>query len=163
MPSIERPEPTLIPPRVVASATGNVYDPGLALRTPLTSMLRLAPTLIPPSVPAAAIGKVYSDGIVGLFRISPRPDVASQSGCTGAVLPRVILLLAPSHVTVVPPLPAISISSSLLLASRRVRMALLLVVFEPSKSYVVPPPAFPPVTVASIVLLASLYVTVIPV
>ena len=80
MPSIERPEPTLIPPRVVASAIGSVYDPGLALSTPSPSMLRLAPTLNPPRTVGEAIGNVYSAGIVGLLRISPSPDVASQSG-----------------------------------------------------------------------------------
>ena len=69
----------MIPPRVVASAVGNVYAPALALNTPSTSMLKLAPTLIPPSVPAAAVGSVYADGIDGLLRICACPDVASQS------------------------------------------------------------------------------------
>ena len=81
MPSIERPEPTLIPPRVVASAVGNVYEPGLASRTPVDGSIdRLAPTLIPPIAPAVAIGSEYAEGMLGLFRICPSPDVASQSG-----------------------------------------------------------------------------------
>ena len=70
----------MIPPRVVAPAVGNVYAPALALRTPSPSILKLAPTLTPPRVPAAAIGSVYAEGMLGLFRICPNPDVASQSG-----------------------------------------------------------------------------------
>ena len=80
MPSIDKPEPTLIPPSVPAPAAGSVYPPVLALRIPSPSMLRLAPTLIPPKVPAAAVGNAYADGIDGLLRISASPDVASQSG-----------------------------------------------------------------------------------
>ena len=80
LPSIERPEPTLIPPRVVASAVGNVYEPGLASRTPVDgSIVKLAPTLNPPRTVDEAIGNVYAEGMLGLFRICANPDVASQS------------------------------------------------------------------------------------
>jgi len=99
-----------------------VYEPGLASRTPVDgSIVKLAPTLNPPRTVDEAIGNVYAEGMLGLFRICANPDVASQSGWTGAVLLRVILLLAPSHVTDVSPLPVISMSSSLLSASRSLR------------------------------------------
>ena len=71
----------MIPPRVVASAVGNVYEPGLASRTPVDgSIVKLAPTLNPPRSLAVAIGSVYAEGMLGLFRICANPDVASQSG-----------------------------------------------------------------------------------
>ena len=80
MPSIERPEPTLIPPRTTSLAVGNVYEPGLASRTPVDgSIVKLAPTLNPPRSLAVAIGSVYAGGMLGLFRICANPDVASQS------------------------------------------------------------------------------------
>ena len=70
---------TLTPPNVVVVAVGNVYAPALALRTPLASIVKLFPTLIPPRTDTLAVGNVYAGGMVGLLRISAKPDVAFQS------------------------------------------------------------------------------------
>ena len=81
LPSIDNPLPILIPPRTVALAVGKTYPPAAAAILPLASIVIVVPSgMTPPKVDVVATGNVYAEGIVGLFKISPRPDVASQSG-----------------------------------------------------------------------------------
>ena len=42
-------------------------------------MFKLFPILTPPRTDGLAVGNVYAGGMVGLLRISARPDVAFQS------------------------------------------------------------------------------------